>query len=72
MGFLTKKEVIEENDLVILYVNFNTMQNKRDSAPILSSAFMRACPAGMSNREESLLMQDKLVPFSFATSNRLR
>ena len=25
MGFLNKKEVIEENDLVILYVNFNTM-----------------------------------------------
>ena len=25
MGFLTRKEAIEENDLVILYVNFNTI-----------------------------------------------
>ena len=25
MGFLNRKEVIEENDLVILYVNFNSI-----------------------------------------------
>ena len=25
MGFLNRKELIEENDLVILYVNFNTI-----------------------------------------------
>ena len=25
MGFLDRKEVIAENDLVILYVNFNTI-----------------------------------------------